>query len=296
MTREAEVTDLFLNKSCTTINCKTTFDDLTTLLEKYTENLAAIWSILGVVQHGLSGLLLSNARYFRDTGHHFVDPTYPGNVATTSAFTTVAVERTVRDQDTADTKQFNTVVTEAAGIRKIITEVLDDMYLQAQKLPITGLATISIRDIFSTLFSQHGKLTSAQISAATDEAKTPCDPTTPIQSLFHQIQRSQDLVEASGDRYTNKQLVCFGYKAVLHTGVFTAGRRLWCRKASTDKTWTSFKKFMNEEYKDYLEDVVSERNNPFSQASHVMQQDTLATLMEIAEKFNIDQSAVTKMG
>ena len=190
MTREVAVTDLFPNKLCTPITDKPTFDGLTTLLEKCTENLAAIPSILGGGQHGLSGLILSDARYYQDTGHHFIDPTYPGDVANTSACTTVALERTARDQLTADTKQFNMVTAAAAKIRKIITEVLNDVYLQAQKLPITGLATISIWDIFATLFSQHGKLTSAQISAATDEAKTPWDPTTPIQTLFHQIQHT----------------------------------------------------------------------------------------------------------
>ena len=50
------------------------------------------------------------------------------------------------------------------------------------------------------------------------------------------------------------------------------------------------------EYEDYLEDVVSERNNPFNQASHVMQQETLATLTEIAEKFNNERLTVTEMG
>ena len=184
MTREAAVTDLFPDKSCTPITGKPTFDDLTTLLEKCTENLAAIPSMLGGGQHGLSVLIICDKKYHRDTGHHFVHPPYPGDVADTSTCATVALERTARDQHTADTKQFNTITTVAAGIRKIITEVLDDMYLKAQKLPITGLATISIRDIFATLFAQHGKLTSSQISAATDDAKTPWDPTTPIQTCF----------------------------------------------------------------------------------------------------------------
>jgi hypothetical protein len=212
------------------------------------------------------------------------------------ACTTVSLERILWDQHTADTKQFNRVTTAASGIQKIITEVLDDVYLQAQKLPITGLATISIQDIFATLFSQHGKLTSAQISAASEESKTPWDPTTHIQTLFHQMQRAQDLVEAAGDPYTDKQLVLFRYNAVLHTGVFTDGMRLWHRKAGSAKTWAAFKLFMVAEYEDYLEDVVSKRNNPCNQASHVMQQETLATLTEIAKKINSEQLAVTEMG
>ena len=92
MTKEAAVTDLFLNKTCTPVTGKPTYDDLNTLLEKCTENLAAIPSMLGGGQHGLPGLILSDAKYHRDTGHHFVDPPYPGNVADTSTCSTVALE------------------------------------------------------------------------------------------------------------------------------------------------------------------------------------------------------------
>ena len=77
-------------------------------------------------------------------GHHFIDPTYPCNVANTVACASVAAERIVWDQHAANMKQFKTVVTPAAKIWKIITEVIDDVYLQAQKLPITGLVTINI--------------------------------------------------------------------------------------------------------------------------------------------------------
>ena len=92
MTREAAVTDLFPNKTCTPVMGKPTYDDLNTLLEKCTENLAAIPSMLGGGHHGLSGLVLSDAKYYRDTGHHFVDPPYPGDVADTSTCATVALE------------------------------------------------------------------------------------------------------------------------------------------------------------------------------------------------------------
>ena len=140
--------------------------------------------MLGGGQHRFSGLILSDAKYYRDMGHHFVDPTYPGNVAVTSTCTTVALERTARDQHTVDTKQFNTIITAAAEIRKIITEVLDDVYLKAQKLPITGITTIIIWDIFATLCSQHGKLTSVQISAATDDIKHCGIPLHPSKHCF----------------------------------------------------------------------------------------------------------------
>jgi DNA repair exonuclease SbcCD ATPase subunit len=72
--------------------------------------------------------------------------------------------------------------------------------------------------------------------------------------------------------------------------------RVWRRRIGSAKNWRAFKNFMIAEYEDYLEDVVSERNNPFNQASHVMQQETLATLTEIAEKFNKERATVTDMG
>ena len=107
-TKEA-VTALFPNKAVDPIIGKPTKVTLDNLLDKCTENLASVPSGLGGGGHGLTGLILSDAKYHRETGHHFIDPVYPGEIANTAACANVADERRVRDQFHSDTFIFNKV-------------------------------------------------------------------------------------------------------------------------------------------------------------------------------------------
>ena len=176
---------------------------------------------LGGGGHSLTGLILSDAKYHRETGHHFIDPVFPGEIANTTACANVADERMVRDRFHADTSIFNKVTIAGQAIRNIIVEVVDEMYLDPLRLPLTGLASVPIREIFRTIMPQHDHVTSANITQAEADAKSPWDPTTPVQTLFTQIQKAADLVEAAGDAFTDKQLVRYGYDAVLKTSSFT---------------------------------------------------------------------------
>ena len=108
------------------------------------DNLAAVPSTLGGKWHGLSVIVISYPPYFQDTGHHFVYPTIPDNAPNTLMCASVAVELIMWDRDASSIHQLNTVITEAARIRKITTKLIEDVYLQAKKLPIMGLATINI--------------------------------------------------------------------------------------------------------------------------------------------------------
>ena len=76
-TKEA-VTSLFPKKTVDPIIGKPTKVSLDNLLDKCTENLASVPSGLGGGGHGLTGLILSDAKYHRETGHHFIDPVLPG--------------------------------------------------------------------------------------------------------------------------------------------------------------------------------------------------------------------------
>ena len=78
MTSKESVADLFPNKNPDAITGKPTYDTLIRLFEECTENLAAIPSTLGGGAHGLSGLLLTNAKYLRDTTIAWVNPIFPG--------------------------------------------------------------------------------------------------------------------------------------------------------------------------------------------------------------------------
>ena len=194
--------------------------------------------------------------------------------------TTVEEKVEARDICAASVKEFTNVTKVVSAIRKIIATVFDDIYLKVYRRAIAGLTTIPIRDIMATMLRQHGKLRSEHITVATKSFKEPWDPTTPLQSLFKRISKVVDSVEAVEERFSDNQLMRYGYDAVHVTGVFTDAMKVWKLKATTDKTWTVLKIYMIDEYNDYLEDQASNEQHPYK-VSNLAEEEVLTSLQEI---------------
>ena len=242
------VADLFPNKTFEPIGGRPNGENLTDLRDKCLENLAAVPSILGGGQHGLAGLLLPDVDYLRETGHQFINPVNPGDVPNLAGCATVAQERVVKEQWLADMKNSQRITVAEAEIKRILVQVLDPVYLESMRQPLTGLANVSIKTIFSTLFAQHGKLTSNQITAASDMCKLPWDPAVPVQVVFNRIREAQDLVTRGENPFSDAQMLKFGYDTVLKTACFGDSLKAWRRKASADRTWANFQPYMVDEY------------------------------------------------
>ena len=170
------VAELFPNKKFEPIGGRPNGENLTDLRDKCLENLAAVPSILGGGHHGLAGLLLPDAEYLWETGHEFIQPENPNDIPNLAGYATVMAEHVVKEQWLVDAKKFQRITVAEAEIKRILVDVLDPVYLEGMHQSMTRLANNSIKNILSTLFAQHGKLTSDQISSATDMCKLPWDP------------------------------------------------------------------------------------------------------------------------
>ena len=190
------ISDAFPHPIIRPFTDKPTYFNLLRLREKLVENAATVPSPLGGGQHEHSGLILSDATYHRDTGFNFVRPVFPGVVPAVTAATTVANARIVRDQHESDLWVFTTCTAVENAIRNLIVSVIPAVFLEPMKLPITGLATIVVRDIFGELLTSHGKITSSQLESAYSQAKEKWDATTPFQVLSARIKKAADIVEA----------------------------------------------------------------------------------------------------
>lgn len=292
--KSVDVLDLFPHKTFTPCVGKPNKVFLDKLQEKVTENLASVPSSLGGVKHGLSGLLLPLAKYHLDTGYHFLDPLFPGDTADTTLAANVAEERRMIATFMSAMGSFQTVTKASCAVKTIFCEVIDEMYLAALKVPITGLSNVPIRDIMRHLFDEHGHVTSAEKTQAEKDAQLPWDVTTPVQTMFSHIQKCADLLEAARDPFTDKQLLCYAYDAIFNTGCFVDGLKAWRRKNERDKTYPLFKLYMAEEYTDYLEDMTSNANNPY-QASNVVNDETLDTLNKISDSITSDRQQITEV-
>ena len=281
MTGGDTVLDAFPHPSITPLEDKPTYLNLLRFCEKLIENAASVSSPLGGSSHGHSGLILPDANYFRDTGHHFVMPVFPGVILVVAATATAAAGRAIHDVHASDLRVFTSCMTVENATRKKIVSVIPDLFLELMKLPITGLATVAVRDILGQLFATHGKITSAQLKRSYESAKEPWDATTPFQVLSARIKKAPDLFAAAEEPFSDQQMIGFGYDAVLKTGVFSEALRVWRRKAIGLKTWINFQTFMDKKYNDYMEDQSSEDHHPFAGAA--VQADTLAALQKVVE-------------
>ena len=204
------VADLYPNKDFEPISGRPNGENLTDLREKCLENLAAVPTILGGGQHSLADLLLPDADYLQEIGYQFINTINPGDIPNLAGCATVAQERIVKEQWLADTKNFQRITVAEAEVKRIIVAVLDPVYLESMRQPMTGLPNISIKIISSKLFAQHRKLTSTQLTAASDMCKLPWDLATPVQVVFNRIREAQDLVTRGHNPFSDAQMLKFG--------------------------------------------------------------------------------------
>ena len=95
------------------------------------------------------------------------------------------------------------------------------------------------------------------------------------------------------DLFTGKQLLCFGYNAVLKTRCFVDGIKSWRNKSKREKPYALFKAYMIDKYKDYLEDMASNANNQY-QGSNIIQDKALETLHKITNSITHDCQQILK--
>ena len=239
--------DYFPHQDIGAIAGRPTYATLPPVRDKLVANTAAIPSTLDGGGHGHSGFVLSDATYHRETGHHFTVPAFPGAVASVPAGSNALSEKNIREKHASELKQYNLCNAISNSLKKIVINVIDNEHLEALNHTITGFASVEVRDMISHLFKTYDRFTSGQLDGARAKAAEPWDPSVPIQSLFSKIKKSANLLEAAEEPLSDKQMVRYGYDAVLKTICFSDALKTWRRKAAADKTWVLFKTSMVKE-------------------------------------------------
>ena len=189
MSTKLSISDNFPFPSIETFDTKLSYPLLKTFQDKLLQNVASVPSPLGGANHGHSGLLLPDAEYHRETGHHFVRPVFPGAVPLIPFGTAALAERNIRADHLAALQRFQTANAVENAIRKIINHAIPEDFLEPLKQPITGLSNVGIDTIMVYLFRTNGKLSSHDLEEARKVAKESWDPTTPVQVMLNRIKR-----------------------------------------------------------------------------------------------------------
>ena len=118
-----------------------------------------------------------------------------------------------------------------------------------------GYSSVSTRDILQHLFDNYGVITPQDLDNNDARMREPFNPTVPIETYFHQVEKTRAFAEAANDPYTDRQVVNIGLSAMQRTGVLNNDCKAWKKLSDKEHTWVAFKKHFaiaHREYKDNL--------------------------------------------
>jgi hypothetical protein len=140
-----------------------------------------------------------------------------------------------------DVQTYRTCTSVQRALRKQIISVFEPIYLEILNENTMGYVNISARDMVYHLFETYGNITSVDLEINFEHMRRAWDPQQPVESLFKQIQRCADYLEAGGVPIGASQKIKVGYAKIFATGHFMSDCQRWNEKPATDKTWTHFK-------------------------------------------------------
>lgn len=230
-------------KTPTKIEGMPSYASLKDLKSDLIENAASIESTRGGGNHGLLGLLITDADYAIDVdaNHPFVRPANPGLGPQFPAAATQHQIAQINREYANNKYEYVLVNTVEKALRKQITDSIDDIYLSSMRNRLTGYANVPVRTMLTTLFTNYAKIDDLAMDTVENNIKKQWDPSTPIETLFNQIQTNCDIADMAEQPFTDAQKLSFAYTLVYKTGMYFDACKEWNAKPAADKTWDNFK-------------------------------------------------------
>ena len=231
----------FKYKTPNGINGEPTYKSLKRLKTELRANASSVDTDLGGGDHGYLGLVLSDAEYARisPTPAAFVAPNFPGALVIDPAFTAMqAVQaRETHNEAVALYRECKNV--EKALLRHIQTAV-EDKYVEFLVDDDTGLIEEDVPTVLQYLFSNYGKVTSAEVKQLESEVFTiSFNPADPMITIYRPIEQLQKKAREAEIPYTEAQLLEIGLTLIKSTRDFEKALGTW--NALAGKTWDLFK-------------------------------------------------------
>ena len=129
------------------------------------------------------------------------------------------------------------------ALKKLVLASCPDLYLSAIKHARTGYATVTTLQIMTHLWTTYGDIKAEDLDANLITMATPWHPTTPIETLFRQIDDCIDFALAGESPIDDATAVRTTYNIIAATGMFELSCREWRNKPKQEKTLANFKVF-----------------------------------------------------
>jgi hypothetical protein len=226
-------------------NTQPTYHSLLTAQKELNTNAASIDTPQGTGIHGLLVLTMQPADFATMVGNNGADPPIqlghpaPVNPGPLPPNATAAEARTHAEE----LYHHQTYHSTDKALKKMLLASCNDLYLAAIKHPLTGFATTTTLQLLTHLWTTYGEIKPDDLDINDKTMATPWHPTTPIETLFLQIDDGIAFAAAGGSPINDSTAVRIIYKIIFDTGVFELPCRDWRAKANNEKTLANFKQF-----------------------------------------------------
>ena len=233
-------------------------DSILRLYKQVKRNLQRVPTKLGGGQLGYLALGIDTATFDAlPNSNPFVRPVHPGDFVVTIPRDLRGTGAVLSSQESMQQKarhdelirQYDECQAVEQITRSMITEAIDDEFLDELRNPDTDMIHESIPEIIKYLQTNFGKISEHELNDKEDTLKGMVyDPTSPVQTVFNKIKSFQDLCTLLQKPKTDGQLVTLGYLIFSKTRLFMDALKTWNEKADSDRTFTKFKTHMRNEH------------------------------------------------
>ena len=250
-------TEFFPHETLTKIQGQPDYATLTLLKKELQANAQSVPTTLGGGAHGYLGLVLSNVEYAQISAVPLVIQPHPG--ALTFPARTSSVEAKLLE---VTYKQDLLLYTQCDSLKKTliqqIIKAVDAEWLIPLQHERTHAIEVSVQDVLTFLFQEHGYVTPTALAKQEEEVKKIYyNPSTdPVDNVFTAVQKLSDLATAANAAYTVIQKINLAYCILKQQRVFKTPIKEWNRHVKNDPTnltWMEFKRFFREQYKELKE-------------------------------------------
>ena len=281
-----------------------TFDLLQDIHRKLSANAASVPTTLGGGAHGYLGMTTPGNTYFALTGALFQPPNDPGPLPQIPPNATAAqignIERTHKEAK----RLYQEYVAVGNALKQQLISAIDETYLRGLRNNIYGYMNVSVLQMITYLYENYGDIEPGDLSENNKRFTNPYDASTPIETLWEQIEEAIAFAAAAEAPYTTQQIINNTYDLLHKTGQFKDELKEWRRLPTAQQTWPLFKRMMTRAHRDLRRQVAAstgyhtannlEYGRYDNDTSNAMAA-TAAALEELAEATQNDRVAVANL-
>ena len=230
----------FIHRQIDRISGDPDFHSIRSVCQKLAENANTLRN--PTTDAGWTGLVVSPNIYNLYSNRPFNRPADPGEAPNYGDVAISATERArILAEYEANKSHFMNMETMEANLIAQLLGAFDPTYFETLLVGPTGYGQRTLHEYIDCLIRFYGHLTPRDHEDNHNNMRKPYDPSTPITTIFTQIQKGQEIASHDNMQFNIPQLVTVGEGLIINCGAYKDEFKSWRQIPLLARTWTAFK-------------------------------------------------------